>query len=97
MAIEKSQQGIKTWKYCTRCRWAGKANDEDLALTKCPNCNNPNLQLNIDDQVYNGRSYGERVRNPKDQATVDAAREDSGQDEAPLDTDDKSNRGYQYE
>lgn len=87
------QQGIKAWKHCICCQWVGKANDQDLALTQCPNCNYPNLYLAIDDHVYNGRRYGERVRNLKEQATADAAREGV----APLDTDDKSNRGHQYE
>ena len=94
---DKSQEGIKSWKHCTRCGWAGKANDLDLALTQCPNCTNPSLSVDIDEEVFAGKRYpGERIRSSKDQAAEDAARQGRGDGVAPADTDDKSNRGYQY-
>lgn len=90
------QQGIKWWKSCPVCRWAAKTAGPDNDLTVCPNCNNPNLNIEIDDLVFAGKRYDERVRNSKGQATADAARQSRGEGAAPADTDDRSNQGHDY-
>ena len=95
-----TQMGIKWWKYCNVCEWRartqGAVGDRECALTVCPNCNNPNLGVELDEEVFEERRYDVRVRNTKGQAIADGVRQNAGSPPAPPDTVDHSNRGHDY-
>jgi len=95
-----NQLGIKWWKYCQVCEWRSKTKgavgQRETDLTVCPNCNNPQLSVEIDDHVFEERRYDVRVRNAKGQAVADEVRQNAGRPPAPPDTEDRSNRGHQY-
>jgi len=65
-------------------------------MTVCPNCNNPNLSVEIDENVFEERRYTARVRNSKQREVADRGRDIAGMPPAPPDTDDRSNRGHNY-
>ena len=94
------QMGIKWWKYCQVCEWRAKTKgavgSRENALTVCPNCNNPVLSVEIDDNVFNEKRYDNRVRNTKGQEIADAARLAAGLPVAPEDTEDRSNNGHKF-
>ena len=94
------QKGVKWWKYCNVCEWRarskGVAGERDNANTFCPNCNNPNLGVEIDENVFDEKRYEGRVRNSKGQAIADEARQNQGKPPAPVDTENRSNQGHQY-
>ncbi len=92
------QMGIKWWKYCQVCEWRARTrgNPRENEKVVCPNCNNPNLSVEMDEMVFEELRYDERVRNSKGQATADAARAAAGRPPAPPDTEDRSNRGHDY-
>ncbi len=93
-----AQDGIKWWKYCPVCQWAARTtgNPNDNDRTQCPNCNNPQLNVKIDNKVFEKRRYDLPVQSNKGQAIADAARAAAGQPPAPPDTTDESNRGHNY-
>lgn len=95
-----NQMGIKWWKHCQVCEWRSKTKgavgQRETDMTVCPNCNNPNLSVEIDENVFEERRYETRVRNTKGQETADAVRQNAGKDRAPGDEEDKSNRGHDY-
>ena len=92
------QSGIKWWKYCNVCEWRAKTrgNPQENRSTICPNCNNPNLGVEIYDHVFEELRYDMRVRNQKGRAIADAARATAGRPPAPPDTEDRSNSGHDY-
>lgn len=92
------QDGIKWWKHCPVCLWAARTrgNPNDNERTTCPNCNNPDLHVEIDDRVFKGQRYDARVRNQRGQDIADAVRQNAGRPPAPQDTTDASNRGHDY-
>lgn len=95
-----TQDGIKWWKVCPVCTWAAKTQgavgDLENALDQCPNCNNPKLEIFIDDHVFHGLRYDLRVRNTKGQEIADEVRQNTGRPPAPPDTQNNSNPGYRY-
>lgn len=99
--MSHTQDGIKWWKVCPVCTWAAKTQgavgDLENALDQCPNCNNPKLEVAIDDHVFHGLRYDARVRNTKGQTIADEVRQNTGRPPAPPDANDNSNRGFQYD
>lgn len=97
---QPEQLGIKWWKVCPVCRWAAKTKgaigSSENALEQCPNCNNPRLGVEIDDNVFEERRYDLRVRNSRGQAIADEVRQNAGRPPAPPDVQDNSNQGHQY-
>lgn len=84
--MEIQQKGIKWWKDCPCCGWEGKAIKPDNDNTECPNCGLPELRMNVDERVFNGRRYEH-----------DARSEDKRQDAANVpDTVSRSKRGFKY-
>ena len=94
------QKGIKWWKYCQVCQWTarskGVAGERDNANTFCPNCNNPILNVAIDENVFNEKRYDVKVRNGREQGIADAARAAAGLPAAPPDTINESNSGHNF-
>ena len=95
---QPEQQGIKWWKWCNVCEWRArtKGNPQENNNTVCPNCNNPNLGVEIDDHVFEELRYDVRVRNAKGREVADLVRQNAGRPPAPPDTEDRSNRGHDY-
>ena len=98
MASSAEQAGIKWWKHCQVCEWRAKTkgNPQENSMQVCPNCNNPVLSVEIDENVFNEKRYDVRVRNTKGQEIADQVRQDEGRPPAPPDTEDRSDRGHQY-
>lgn len=90
------QGGIKWWKSCACCLWAANVNNNDNANTFCPNCNNPTLDMNIDEHVFNGRRYDLPVQSTRDQEIADEVRQNQGRPPAPPDTVNTRNNGHNY-
>lgn len=95
-----TQMGIKWWRHCQVCEWRSKtkgaAGQRETDMTVCPNCNNPNLSVEIDENVFEEKRYETRVRNTKGQQIADAVRQNQGKPPAPQDEEDHSNKGYKY-
>ena len=94
------QMGIKWWRYCQVCEWRAKTKgavgSRENALTTCPNCNNPILSVEIDENVFEEKRYEAKVRNAKEQVVADEVRQNTGMPVAPDDTEDRSNNGHKF-
>lgn len=82
-----SQLGIKWWYRCASCTWVGKAKDKDTEIDECPNCTNPNLIVEIDEKVFNGKRYATKVRS-------DVEKDDAGA--GTPDVENRSKAGFNY-
>jgi len=90
------QEGIKWWWCCQVCTWSANTRNNDNDNEICPNCNNPNLTVCTDEEVFQERRYDARVRNTKEQTVADQVRQNQGRPPAPPDTVNTGNRGYNY-
>ncbi len=90
------QEGIKWWKCCPTCLWAANTKNADNDNPKCPNCNNPNLDVCTDFEVFRELRYDVSVRNDRQQVVADQVRQDAGRPPAPPDTVNTQNQGFNY-
>lgn len=90
------QEGIKWWYCCPVCLWSANTKNNDNDNVKCPNCNNPNLDVCNDFEVFRERRYDVSVRNDQQQVVADQVRQDAGRPPAPPDTVNTGNQGYNY-
>ncbi len=90
------QDGVKWWWCCAVCQWAANTRNNDNDNAICPNCNNPDLNMCTDKEVFKERRYDLPVQSDKGQAIADAARAAAGRPPAPPDTVNTGNQGYNY-